>query len=197
VAQRRPIDVAVQKFYGAVLSVTLGLFGTVALWVGLTRDDNGAQPPYLNTAFVLSWLIAIALTAGILEHSKRRPADKSLTWGEAFLGAAYVFLLLFWIYGVVPHQWLSFADNELNWRVDNILIGPTGLGFTDGEGLVQWLLPFDVTYLVIRDIIATSIYVLGVTANLKLWSIWQARGTVAPTEVEQSTYGRPLVREGV
>lgn len=195
-AQRRPIDVAVMKLYGAFLAVTVGLFGLVALWVGLTRDDNGAQPPYLNTALVLSWLIGVALAVGILEYAKRRPADATLTWGEAFLGAMYVFLLLFWIYGVVPHQWLTFADNELSWRVDKMLVGPTNIGFTDGEGIVEWLLPFDITYLVVRDIIATTIYILGLVANVAMWSAWQSRGKVAPTEVEQSTYGRPLVREG-
>lgn len=196
-AQRRPIDVAVQKFYGAMLAATVGLFGVVALWVWRTSDTNLRQAPYLNTAFVLSWLIALVLAVGILEYSKRRPDDAPVTWGEAFIGATYVFLLLFWIYGVVPHQWLTFADNELSWRVDKQLIGPTSLGFTDGEGLLQWALPFEVTYLVVRDIIVVAIYGLGLVANVAMWSVWQSRGRLAPTDVEQSTYGRPLVREGV
>jgi hypothetical protein len=185
------------KLYGAMIATTVGLFGVIALWVGLTHDDTGAQPSYLNTAFVLSWLISLVLAAGILEYARRRPADAHLSWGEAFVGATYVFLLLFWIYGVVPHQWLTFADNELSWRVDKMLVGPTNIGFTDGEGIIEWLLPFDITYLVVRDIIAVTIYILALVANVAMWSVWQARGKVAPTEVEQSTYGRPLVREGV
>ncbi len=196
-AQRRPIDVAALKVYGAMLVSTIVVIGGIAIWVAITRDSNGQDPPYLNTAFVLSWLIAIALTAGILEYAKRRPVDARLSWGEANAGAAYVFLLLFWIYGVVPHQWLTYADNELSWRVDKLLVGPTGIGFTDGEGLVSWALPFQVTYLVVRDIIAVIIYGLALAGNVALWSIWQDRGKVAPTEVETSTYGRPLVREGV
>lgn len=196
-AQRRPIDVAVMKVYGALIGITVVFLGSIALWVALTREQNGQGAPFLNTAFTLSWLISLALTAGILEYAKRRPADAPLSWGEANLGATYVFLLLFWIYGVVPHQWLIYADNELGWRSDKLLVGPTGVGFTDGEGLVSFLLPFEVTYLVVRDIIAVTIYGFALAGNIALWSVWQDRGKVAPTEVEQSTYGRPLVRETV
>ena len=39
-AQRRPIDVAVMKMYGAMLVTTVGLIGIVTLWVALTRGDN-------------------------------------------------------------------------------------------------------------------------------------------------------------
>ncbi|MGI9624948.1 MAG: hypothetical protein ACR2PK_19125 [Acidimicrobiales bacterium] len=196
-AQQRPIDVAVMKVYGAMIGATIVVLGGIALWVAITRDQNLQDAPFLNTAFTLSWLIAILLNAGILEYAKRRPEGAFLSWGEANLAAAYVFFLMFWVYGVVPHQWLTYADNELAWRADKLLIGPTGIGFTDGEGLVSWALPLDITYLVIRDIIAVTIYGLALAGNIAMWSIWQSRGKVAPTEVEQSTYGRPLVREGV
>ena len=46
----------------------------------------------------------------------------------------------------------------------------------------------------IREIIA-PVKKLG--ANIAMFNVWQNRGKVAPAEVEQSTYGRPLVREGV
>ena len=196
-AQRRPIDVAVMKMYGAMIGGSVALIGGIALWVAITRQQNNQAAPFMNTAFVLSWLIALALTAGVLEYAKRRPADAPLSWGEANVGAVYVFFLLFWAYGVVPHQWLTYADNELSWRVDKLLVGPTGIGFTDGEGLLSWALPFELTYLVVRDIIAVTIYGLILAGNVAMWNVWQNRGKVAPTEVEQSTFGRPLVREGV
>jgi len=196
VVQRRPVDVAVTKFYGAMISSTVGIFGLVALWVGITSNQNGRQFPFLNTAFVLSWLIAVMLFAGILEYARRRPTEAELTWGEANLWAVYVFMLLFWIYGVVPHQWLTFAGNDLSWRADRQFIGPTGIGFTDGEGLLQWALPFELNYLVIGDLIVVVIYGLGLAANMALWKIWQNRGQVAPPEIETSTYGRPILREG-
>ena len=58
-AQKRPVDVVVTKFYGAMITSTVAIFGIVALWVGLTRDANGRQFPFLNTAFVLSWITRI------------------------------------------------------------------------------------------------------------------------------------------
>ncbi len=195
-AQRRPIDVAVIKVYGAMLMATVGLIGFITIWVALTRADNQQAAPFMNTAFVLSWLIALVLNAGILEYARRRPAGSPLTWGESNVGALYVFFLFFWIYGVVPHQFLTYADNELAWRVDRLLVGPS-VGFTNGEGLLSWGLPFQLTYLVIRDILAVVIYGLALAGNVAMFNVWQNRGAVAPTEIEQSTYGRPLVQEGV
>ena len=195
-AQQRPIDVAVTKCYGAMIVSTVGTFAIIAVWVGLTRNANGRQFPYLNTAFVLSWIISVLLIAGILEYARRRPIDARLSWGEANVWAFYVFLLLFWIYGVVPHQWLTFASNDLSWRADRELIGPTGLGFTNGEGILQWALPFKLNYLVVGDLIVVVMYGLALVANVALWSIWQDRGKEAPPEIETSTYGRPILREG-
>lgn len=209
-AQRRPIDVAVTKTYGAVLATTLGLFGIIAIWVWLTSDFNGRQFPYLNTAFVLSWLIGIAMVVSVLEYARRRPADAQMTWGSAMIGSMWVFLIMFWVYGVIPHQWLTFADNELGWRADNFLIGPSlwftpdavvdaaGNEIAPAEGILEWLLPFDLTYLVVRDVIAVVIYGFVLGMNVAMMSVWQNRGKEAPADdIEQSTYGRPLVREGV
>ena len=91
----------------------------------------------------------------------------------------------------------TYADNELGWRIDKLLVGPTNLGFTNGEGIIAWALPMDITYLVLRDIIAVTIYGLFLAGNMAMWSLWQSRGKLPPTEVEQTRYGRPLVREGV
>jgi hypothetical protein len=197
VAEQRPIDVAVLKFYGAMAATTIGFMGPIALWVGLTSDDAATpiQAPYLNVAFVASWIIMILVMVGVLEYARRRPADRETTWGGAMLGATVIFFQLFWIWGVVPHQWLTFADNELGWREDRFLVGPSW--GPDGQNLLEWILPFNMTYLVIRDIIAVSIY--GVTIAFFIWAVvlWQDRGKVAPAEVVQSTYGRPIVREGV
>ena len=201
---KRWIDTAVTKFNVAMWAITIGHFVLIAVWVFLTKDQ---QFPYLNTAFVVTWLIAIVMTIPILWYAKRRPIDQEPTWGEAMLGATYVFALLFWIYGVVPHQWLVFADSELNWRSDVRLVGPrlpwgaestiveNGVEKTVGEGVISWALPFEMNYRVIRDLIAVNIYVFGLAANMAVWSIWQKRGQELPsTELETSSrYGRPCL----
>ena len=60
------------------------------------------------------------------QYAKRRPIDNEATWGEANVWSVYVFLYLFWIYGVVPHQWLTLPTG-LPWRADKELIDLLGL----------------------------------------------------------------------
>ena len=142
-----------------------------------------------NVAFWSSVLVTVVLVAGIFWYMGKRPAGAPLTWGEAMVGAVYVFFLMFWIFGVVPHQWLTWADNELNWRPDKILNGP-------GNVLSDYL-PVTITYQTVRDIVVVGIYAIELGAMIALWAIWQARGDKKPgDEVATSRYGRPLVREG-
>ncbi len=146
-------------------------------------------------AFIVSIVATLALVGGIMWYMKRRPVGAPLTWGEAMLGATYVFLLLFLLYGVVPHQWLTWADNELGWRPDKLLIGPE-MAWTGGQGLLEWALPFTLHYQVIRDIIAVVIYVIGLGGTMAVWVMWQNRDADQVEEEPTSEFGRPLVKEG-
>ena len=137
-------------------------------------------------AFLLSLGITIGLSALAMWYGRRRPVGTPLSWGEAMAAATYVFLIIFLIYGVVPHQWLAFADNEWGWRRDKLVFGP-------GD-IVHNALPFEVTYEAVRDIIAAGIYIVALGAQIALWSMWQNRGKEKPKEIETSAFGRPLVR---
>ena len=64
------------------------------------------------------------------------------------------------------------------------------------QGIIAWALPFDLPYLVLRDVVAVLIYGLALAGNIAGWMVWQNRGKTAPVEVEKSEYGRPIVREG-
>tara|TARA_Y100000588_G_scaffold140549_1_gene154517 strand:- start:1346 stop:1801 length:456 start_codon:yes stop_codon:yes gene_type:complete len=147
-------------------------------------------------AFVVSIIATVVMVGGIRWYQDRTPQDHSFTWGEAMAFATYVFFLFFWIYGVVPHQWLQWADSELNWRPDRYLVGPT-LGFTGDQGIVEWALPFTMTYQVIRDLVAVAIYGVALGGNVVMWMQWQNRGKEDEAPAPTSEYGRPLVKEGV
>lgn len=138
-------------------------------------------------AFVSSFLLSLVMGGSIIWYSRRRPADARLTWGEAMVAATYVFFIMFWVYGVVPHQWLTYAQNELKWRSDALIIGP------NSTGLFQWS-PITMSKQTAGDIIVVLIYGFYLSAHVALWAIWQGRGKKAPAEVETSTYGRPLVK---
>lgn len=140
-------------------------------------------------AFLASILVAVVLVAPIFPYAKRRPVGTPLTWGEAMVASVYVFFLLFWVYGVLPHQWLTWADSELSWRPDLIWLGP-------GSGSTEWF-PIAISAQVFRDVIATLIYVVLLGVQIWMWAWWQNRGkraeaagAVQPT----STYGRPLMK---
>ncbi len=139
-------------------------------------------------AFVVSLAVTVACIAAGLSRMKRRPLDTPLTWGEAMLAATFVFFVLFMAYGVVPHQWLTWADNELNWRPDRLLAGP---------GAVFEKLPFELTYLVLRDVVVSAIYGAFLLAQVVVWRLWQTRGKAGAgdqPELETSPFGRPLVK---
>ena len=142
---------------------------------------------------MVSLIIGVAGIALVFRHARRRPVGAPLTWGEAIVAATYSFFLMFWVYGVVPHQWLTWSGNELGWRTDKVLIG-WHLPFTGNEGIVQYILPFGLDYEKIRDIIVSVIYVVFLGLHVAMWVIWQDRGKKKPAEIETSTYGRPLVR---
>lgn len=146
-------------------------------------------------ALVTSILAALAMTFGILWYAKRRPVGTPVSWGEAMVGTMYVFFLMFLAYGVIPHQWLTLAENELSWRADRMVLGPGDILQPQSQG--GWL-PFDVTYRTISDSIAAVFYVVFLGAQIWLWSAWQNRDKAAArtAEIVKSTYGRPLIKQG-
>jgi hypothetical protein len=138
-------------------------------------------------AFVTSVLVsAVLFGIGVL-YMNRRPADQKGTWGESMVGAVYVFGTLFWIFGVVPHQFILWADSDLGWRVDRFLVGP---------GAILDNLPFVIPYSAIRDIMVVNIHVVYVVGWVIVWKKWQLRGKAEPVAAETITsdYGRPLVK---
>ena len=137
-------------------------------------------------AFVVSLVALVLATSVVVLVARRRPVGAPVTWGEAMIAATYAFFVMFLAYGIVPHQWLAWADNELNWRADKILYGP---------GDLFDKLPFTVTYQVIRDVVAAGIYVVFLGAQVALWMMWQNRGKTKPAELPVSSYGRPLVKK--
>ena len=140
-------------------------------------------------AFITSLLVTFAMTGVIVWVGKRRPPGTPTTWGEAFVAGTFVFFLLFMLYGIVPHQWLAWADNELNWRRDEFFFGEGGITFF-GRGAIQ--IPKEV----IRDIVAAGLYVVFLVAQIVGWKLWQTRGKKATERPKLvSAYGRPLVKK--
>lgn len=150
--------------------------------------------PFLNTAFIFTTIVTFAMIFAVFPYGKRRPVDKPLTWGDSMLGSMYVFFVAFMAYGVVPHQWLTHAGNELGWRKDKFLFGPGGILKPTSAG--GWN-PITLQYEAIQDIIAVVIYGIFLGLHIYMWIWWQNRGKVKPAgELTSSTFGRPLAKRG-
>lgn len=170
-------------------------------------------------AFVSS-LVGLFLGVGIVMwYAGRRPVGTPVTWGEGMFAAVFVFWMFFWAYGVVPHQFLTWADGSLNWRSDafGIPLGPLGkhenslipiLGNTRNvlfeDGLKFPFLPGSgkimVTKEAVRDIIAATLYIIFLGGQIWIWAWWQNRGKRADAKAKAaldatSSFGRPLVRK--
>jgi hypothetical protein len=151
--------------------------------------------------FVSLFFFLLGLSV-IFYVGRRRPPGTPLTWGEAMIAATFVFGVLLLGYGVVPNEWLKWADNQLLWRPDRIwfavstkwpVIFTGSAAATEaaaGRGRVI------VSFQALRDIIAATIYIAMLAAQVGLWIGYQKRGRKpATTEVARtSTFGRPMVK---
>ena len=148
--------------------------------------------PGMNEQFIVAFVGTVVLTLLVIPYGKRRPVGAPLTWGQAMLAGIYVFAVFFLAYGVVPHQWLTHEQNQLNWRADKIWVGRNSAA----QYRQPWL-PFDITFQALGDIIVVIIYAFFLGLQIFMWSWWQRRGKPKPVaELPTSTYGRPLVRKG-
>jgi hypothetical protein len=166
-------------------------------------------------AFVASLLASVVFVVAPFLYGKRRPIGTPITWGEAMGGALYLFFVMFWVYGVMPHQFLAWADGPLKWRADAIGIPagplrellknkeshwysyktnsfwPTGVTFF-GRGRVT--IPKEA----VRDFVAANLYIVFLGVQMKVWVLWQKRGQAAAKKAALepvSSYGRPLVKK--
>ena len=149
-------------------------------------------------AFVASLLITAFLCFVVFVVGRTRPSGKELTWGEAVVAAVWVFAIFLLIYGIVPNQWLLWADNELGWRKDAFGI-PNPFGKSFFEDGISWpggrgrIL---ISKEVVRDVIAATIYIVGLLGQFAAWKWCQSRGErTVTTDVARSAYGRPLIRK--
>ena len=185
------------KVYGFIVASLLGLPMVAALLVWLA--DGSARGRFdgahiFSARYISSVVVFMVLLLPFFWMADRRTPGESLTWGEAMVAAVYVFGLLFWLYGVIPHEYLNWADSELSWRPDKKVIGPEGTWTWLSEGL--WTsIPLTIHKQIFRDVIAVLLYAVGLGGFIWAFAFWNDRAKKAAAEaaVEKvSTYGGPL-----
>lgn len=142
---------------------------------------------FANVAFTGSLLFSLGLAALVMVYAKRRPQNAPLTWGQAMGAAMYVTFVMFWFFGVVPDRWMNYAEGSMAMRSDAILVGAGSTGWFQD-------FPVVISKATIADLVTVNIYMIGLAGTMVMWSAWQKRGSKVADKVEQSTYGRPLVK---
>ena len=163
------------------------MFAAASLFESLKVMFTNTVHAFANVAFTGSLIVLALMVIAIVVYAKRRPVGTPLTWGEAMAAAVYVTFAMFWAFGVVPHQWLTYAEGDLAMRSDAILAGP------GSTGLFEWL-PIVISKQTLSDSVAVTLYMLAFGGAIAMWAVWQGRGDKVSDEVETSNYGRPLVK---
>lgn len=148
--------------------------------------------PGFNQAFIVAFVATVVLSMAIVWYGKRRPKGTPVSWGEAMIGATYVFAVLFLAYGILPHQFIDHADKNLGWSRDKLIFGPGGIVKPRSAG--GWN-PITLQYEAIRDTLVVLLHAVffGLHMWIAVW--WQKRGDNVSKELPTSSYGRPLVKK--
>ena len=158
----------------------------------------GALIDDFQRTIILATLAALAAHIFMLVLSRKpRDPERKATWAECFAGAVGVFALFALAYAIVPHEYLTFANAQLEWGDNSKFIWTSN---DDILGLINIHYPFNFDFPALRDIIVSGMYVQFLVLNIWLWSKWQKRFEVKPepdpsaVPERKSRFGRPLRR---
>jgi hypothetical protein len=115
--------------------------------------------------FFISLLLCVLAFAAFVWLKGRPKSELPATWAQSMLGALAVFALFLLIYGVVPHEWLTWCDSKLGLREDRIMLSTR---------------PIKITGRTVRDTVAALLYIIFLGINTWMWIAWQKRGTAKP-----------------
>jgi hypothetical protein len=146
----------------------------------LPRTIFGLHMPWLRKAARLLYalvLFGLGLLAayGVIKTSKK--TNEPATWVQTILGAMFVWIMFALGYGVIPHEWLTFANSYLNFDSSSFLMHKNRI------------LHFDITRDKAADAVAALIYVVVLGLNIYFFAAWQKRKVVEPATAGDAVAG--------
>ena len=147
----------------------------------LPRTVFGLHLPWLRKGARLLYglvLFAIGLVAaaGVIRTPKK--STEPATWAQTVIGAMFVWFMFALGYGVIPHEWLTFANSYLNFDSSSFLVHRSQLAHN--------LPPFDITRDKVADSVAAVIYVIVLGLNIAFFAAWQKRKVAEPATEGES-----------
>ena len=126
--------------------------------------------------FFLSLLLSVIAFAIFVWVKNRPKSELPATWAQSMLGALAVFAMILLVYGVVPHEWLTWCDSKLGLRSDKIELSTR---------------PVKITGQTIRDVVAALLYIIFLGIQTWMWTAWQKRGTAKPKAAPDAATPEP------
>jgi hypothetical protein len=121
--------------------------------------------PSGSERLVVAALLQVLVTLVVMGMIMRPRPKREITWAGAMLGSITLTGVLILALGSVPHEWITFADAELQWgRRDLIFVNTPAI---------------DVSRQAVRDMIEAGLYTNTFAAVLALFLMWQRRYEMA------------------
>jgi hypothetical protein len=116
--------------------------------------------------------------------------NQRMTWARALFAGVIAWVELVIIFGMVPSEWLNFAQTDLDWSSQRVAITIPPALVLGNE--------VEVSYAAIKDSISMGYHIVMLAAaavfTLQLQKMKQGRPASAERAAPTSPYGRPLVR---
>lgn len=140
----------------------------------------------------MGYLVVLgATTLALIGASFLWVLNQKMTWARATIASMIAWVALVFYFGMVPSEWLNFAQTDLEWgnnvafAIPPILV----LGNT-----------VEISYAVIKDAISGGYHIVmlgvGAVLALEIQKMKEGRPAKATAVEAKSPYGRPLVKGG-
>jgi hypothetical protein len=177
----------------------LGLLGVVlgVIWIHWSSLSPEQEVGFLNwfprgTIWKgIGYLIILgATTMALVGATFLWVLNQKMTWARATVAAFIAWIALVFFFGMVPSEWLNYAQTDLDWSSQRVAVSIPPFLVLGNTVELSWAM--------IKDSISMGYHIvmLGVAAvlALQIQKIKEGRpATAAPVE-KKSPYGRPLVK---
>jgi hypothetical protein len=118
--------------------------------------------------------------------------NQKMTWARATVAGMIAWLTLVFFFGMVPSEWLNYAQTDLDWSGQRVAVTIPPILVLGNTVEISWA--------VVKDSISMGYHLVmlgvAVVLALQLQKIKQGRPASAAPAEKKSPYGRPLVKGG-
>lgn len=116
--------------------------------------------------------------------------NQPMTWTRAMVAATLSWVALVFFFGMVPSEWLNFAQTELDWSSQRVALTIPPVLVLGND--------IDISWAVVKDLVNVGYHnvmlVVAAVLALQIQKMKQGRPAAARKPDPVSPYGRPLVR---